>query len=288
MLVWINGTISLPQDARISVFDRGFMYGDSVYEGIRFFSGKGVGFDQHIERLRRSLAYTRITGFEPDDCKGICRALMDELGTEDSMFYLQITRGVQIPRKHCPAAELTPTVVAIGSPAGSLESMSEPMQVSVSVEPDLRRMRCDIKATNLLENVLATMAADRMGADEPVFELDGMLTEGSSSNVFVVDGGTLRTPQLEEPRRILPGINRELALQAARTLGLQVEEGSVTVEQLLNAEEAFITSSSRVLAAITAVNGKPIRSKTTGPVTLQIHQELIKSIRSGLFLTSRT
>ena len=250
MLVWINGTISLPQDARISVFDRGFLYGDSVYEGIRFFAGIGVGFDQHIERLRRSLAYTGITGFEPDACKAICRALMDELKTEDSMIYLQVTRGVQVPRKHFPAADLTPTVVAIGSPAGSLESMNEPMQVSVSLEPDLRRLRCEVKATNLLENVLATMAAHRMGADEPVFQLDGVLTEGSASIIFVVQGSTVRTPQLNHPRPILPGINRELALDAARALGLKVEETPITVEELRDADEAFIPSSSRVVAAI--------------------------------------
>ena len=288
MLVWINGTISPPNEARISVFDRGFMYGDSVYEAIRFFDGNGVGLEQHIERLRRSLAYTGITGFEPNECKTICRVLMDELNTEDAMIYLQVTRGVQIPRRHCPAAELSPTVIAIGSPAGSLQTMTEPMRISVTVEPDLRRVHCDVKATNLLENVLATMAADRMGADEPILQLDGVLTEGSSSNIFVVEGETLRTPHLTEPRPILPGINRELALDVARDLGLEVREESVAVEELQNAEEAFITSSSRVLAAIIAVDGTPIRSEAIGAVTLRIHEELIRRIRSGSSLTSRT
>ena len=288
MRVWINGTISAPEDARISVFDRGFMYGDSVYEAIRFFDGHGVGFEQHIERLRRSLDYTAIHGFEPTDCIGICRCLMDELGTDDALIYLQVTRGVQIPRAHRPSSKLSPTVIAIGSPTGSLESMTDPTSVSVTIEPDLRRVHCDIKATNLLENVLATMAADRMNADEPILELDGMLTEGSSSNVFIVEQGTLYTPHLTTPRPILPGINRQLALDVARDLDLEVREESVTVPQLQNAEEAFITSSSRVLAAITAVDGKPIRSGTIGPVTLQIHEELVRRIRSGFSLTSRT
>lgn len=288
MLVSINGKISSPEEARISVFDRGFMYGDSVYEVIRFFGGIGVGFDQHVRRLRRSLEYTGIPGFDPDACRSICHSLMDALRTKDAMIYLQITRGVQIPRQHCPAADLEPTVVAIGSPSGSLESISQLMGVAVTVEPDLRRVHCDIKATTLLENVLATMAADRQGAEEPILQIDGLLTEGSSSNIFVVEGQAVCTPQLEHPRPILPGISRELALEAARGLGFEVREAPVTVEQLRNAQEAFITSSSRVLASITAVDGKPIRSGTGGAVTLQIHEELVRRLRADSSLTSNT
>ena len=288
MLVWINGTITPPEDARISVFDRGFLYGDSVYEAIRFFDGVGVGLEQHVQRLGRSLGYTRITGFEPEETRTICRTLMDALETEDAMVYIQVTRGVQVPRKHQPSAELTPSVIAIGSRTPSLDSISDPMPIAVTVEPDLRRVHCDVKATNLLENVLATMAADRMGAEEPILQLDGLLTEGSSSNIFVVEDGTVRTPHLNHPRHILPGINRELALHAARSLGLRVEEDSVTVEQLQNAEEAFITSSSRVLAAITSVNAEPIRCGGTGPVTLQIHEELVRRIRATTILDSST
>ena len=288
MLVWINGTISQPEDARISVFDRGFMYGDSVYEAVRFFDGVGVGMDQHVQRLRRSLAYTKITGFKPDDYRIICRSLMESLQTEDAMVYLQVTRGVQIPRRHCPDSNLTPSVIAVGSPAASLESMTQPMQISVTVEPDLRRMHCDVKATNLLENVLATMAAEQMQAQEPILQLDGVLTEGSSSNIFVVQGTTVRTPQLNHPRPILPGINRQLALDAAQALGLRIEETSISAKELRDADEAFITSSSRVLASIQAVDGRSIRSGSIGAVTLQIHDELVRRIRAGSSITPQT
>ena len=288
MLVWINGTISPPEDARISVFDRGFMYGDSIYEAVRFFDGVGVGMDQHVQRLRRSLAYTRITGFEPDDYRMICRSLMESLQTENAMIYLQVTRGVQIPRRHQPDSNLTPSVIAVGSPAPSLEKMDRPMQISVTVEPDLRRVHCDVKATNLLENVLATMNASEMQAEEPILQLNGLVTEGSSSNIFVVEGDTVRTPALEHPRPILPGINRVLALEAARALGLQVEENTITVDELKEADEAFITSSSRVLAAIKTVDGRSVRCGSIGAVTLQIHDELVRRIRAGSSLTSRT
>ncbi len=279
MLVWINGTISPPEEARISVFDRGFMYGDAVYELVRFFGGEGFGLDLHVERLRSNLARTGIGGFDADLYPAIAEELLDGLGDGDATVYLQVTRGVQMPRRHLPADDLTPTVVAVASLAKSLEDLERPAGVTVAIHPDLRRVHCDVKATSLLENVLATMSASESGAQEPILEVGGQLTEGASSSIFLVDRGSLRTPRLDEPRPILPGISRRLVVEVAEELGIECREEAVTAQELREAGEAFLTSSSRVLAPVTRVDGTEIGSGTAGEVTLRIHRALVERIR---------
>ena len=202
-------------------------------------------------------------------------------------MYLQVTRGVQVPRRHGPAEGLVPTVVAIASESGPLEDLAEPTEVSVTIEPDLRRVHCNVKATSLLENVLATMSANESGAQEPILQVDDQLTEGASSSIFVVED-ELRTPGLRDPRIILPGISRRLVLETAEEIGLGCREGAVTADQLRGAEEAFLTSSSRVLAAVTRVDGVRIGSGTEGAVTLRLRQALVERIRRTVPLPSRT
>ena len=279
MLVWTNGTISPPEEARISVFDRGFMYGDAVYELVRFFGGEGFGLDLHVERLRSNLARTGIEGFDPDRYPRIAGELLEGLGSGDATVYLQVTRGVQMPRRHLPANDLTPTVVAVASVAKSLEDLERPAGVAVSIHPDLRRVHCDVKATSLLENVLATMSANESGAQEPILEVGGQLTEGASSSIFLVDRGSLRTPRLDEPRPILPGISRRLVVEVAEELGIECREEAVTARELREAGEAFLTSRSRVLAPVTRVDGAEIGSGIAGEVTLRIHRALVERIR---------
>jgi D-alanine transaminase len=274
ILTWINGTIHEPEDARVSVFDRGFLYGDAVYELVRFFDGVGMGMDLHVDRLERSLAAAGIEGFDAGDYRVICRELLEALGTGDACIYLQVSRGVQIPRQHLPRPETPPTVIAIGSTSASLAEVTGPEPTRVVVLPDLRRHTCDIKATSLIENVMATMEASGSGANEPILQLDGLLTEGASSNIFVVSEGRLMTPDLHQPRPILAGVIRALTLEAARTLGLAPVEGSVPVSALRNADEAFVTSSRRLLGAITEVDGRLVGSGQPGPVTMSLFSEV--------------
>ena len=270
MLVWLNGTISRPEDAKISVFDRGFLYGDGVYELVRFFNGVGIGMDLHIQRLKRSLIDTGILGFDATTYETICSELLDALGTSDATVYLQVTRGVQYPRAHCPDPKLPPTVVAIAQAQEPLTAVNEPTSTEVILVPDTRRDSCNIKATSLLENVLATMRADAQGATEAVFQLNGLLTEGGSSNVFVVRGNALLTPALTSPRPILAGVMRHLIIQIATEAGIEVTEGDTTIEDLTGAHEAFITSSRRLLSPISSIDGIPLGNETPGPVTLRI------------------
>ncbi len=190
MRVWLNGEIMEETEARVSPFDRGFLYGDGVYEGIRFFNRVGVGMDLHVERLRKSLDAAKITGFDADDLRGICGALLDDAGSGDAMIYAQITRGVQFPRFHLPPEEITPTVFAYATVAPALEELGEPVKrVCITVE-DQRWKRCEIKCISLMANVLAIIEADLQGADEPIFQRQGMIGEGAMTNVFIVIGGT--------------------------------------------------------------------------------------------------
>jgi D-alanine transaminase len=274
MLVWINGEITSPKDAKVSVFDRGFLYGDAVYELVRFFDGVGIGMDLHVMRLSRSLELTGIDGFDAHDFPSICDELLTELGDSNATVYLQVTRGVQIPRQHAPDPAQRPTVVAIVAHADPLDGIDHPESTPVAIVPDDRRRSCNIKATSLLENVLATIKASECGATEPLLHIDGVLTEGGSSNVFVVKDGAIWTPSLDTPRLILAGVMRALVIEAAEGAGISVTEGTTTVEALRNAEEAFLTSSRRLLAAITSIDGDPLQPEEPGPVTLQVFAEM--------------
>ena len=274
MLVWVNGTITPPEDAKISVFDRGFLYGDGVYELVRFFDGYGIGMDLHIQRLKRSLELTGIGGFSASEYPAICRSLLDALPTNNATVYLQVTRGVQLPRRHAPTANQPPTVIAIADKADPLDAIREPESTPVAILPDDRRQRCDIKAISLLENVLATIKAAECGATEPVLQVDGLLTEGGSSNVFVVKNDAISTPALETPRPILAGVMRTLVLEAAEKIGIPITQGATSVKDLRAADEAFLTSSRRLLASITSIDGDSLRSGDPGPVTLRVFAEM--------------
>lgn len=280
MLVWVNGQISSPADAKISIFDRGFLYGDAVYELIRFFNGHGVEMDRHRSRLDRSLREIGIKGFDPRHMDEISRKMLDELGTGDATIYLQVTRGVQIPRTHAPVEGLVPNVVAIASEASPLDRSAGPSKIRTVVLPDERRVRCDVKATNLLVNVMGTMHAHRAGADEPIYVHEGMLTETASANLFIVEGDRLVTPPLGGPRSILPGVMRAQTLEIADELDLSFSEEQVSEDRLKTASEAFITSSRRLVASITEIDGRSMSLEAPGPVTLAVHEKMLTRIEN--------
>ncbi len=282
MLVWINGQISPPADAKISIFDRGFLYGDAVYELIRFFQGYGVEMDRHRSRFERSLRKIGIKGFNPDDMDEICRALLEELGTGDATIYLQVTRGVQIPRAHAPTEDLKPNVIAIATEASPLDRDAGPSTVRTIILPDERRVRCDVKATNLLVNVMGTIDAARAGADEPIYVHEGMITETASANLFIVEGDHVFTPPLGGPRSILPGVMRAQTLEIASELGFPWIEERISQERLSAASEAFITSSKRLVSAITEIDGHSMDSEVPGPVTLAIHEKMLARIEGAI------
>lgn len=278
MRVYLNGQMVDAKDATISPFDRGFLFGDGVYEGIRFFGGHGVGMDLHVERLRRSLAAIRLTGFEADSIRDITRRVIDELDTGDAMLYLQVTRGTEIPRRHAPGDGLTPTVFSFAAKAPALHELTDPNPKRAGLQPDLRWKRCDIKSTNLLGNVLALDEATRQGAHEAILIRDGFISEGSMTTVFIVRDDTLITPPVDVEPSILHGVTRNMLLSLAPDLNLDVEVRPMPVTEFRLADEVFIASSSRLIDAVVTVDDEPVGDGQPGRVT----RSLLDAIRDRI------
>ena len=281
MIVYLNGRYLPDRDASISPLDRGFLFGDGVYEVVRAFDGKLVAAEKHWARLARSLREIRIPGepFLGDTMSAIALRLLEENGLNrgHAIAYLQITRGSANPRTHhFPPAATTPTVYASAGPF----TPPDPQRlrgVPIILAPDERWGRCDIKSVNLLPNALAKQAAVEADAWETVFVREGRITEGTSSNLSAVIGGVIRTHPLTHA--ILGGITRDVMLEAARALGLAVDERAFTVSELETADEAFLTSTTNDVMPVVRVDATPIGDGKPGEVT----RRLWEAVRATLY-----
>lgn len=279
MQVWLNGCILPEAQASVSPFDRGFLFGDGVYELVRFFNGVGVGMDAHVERLRRSLALTGITGFDAASVPALCERLLVANGLRDAAVYLQVTRGVQTPRAHLPTPGLAPTSFAYASPCGSIDELTTLVPGTAITRPDPRWARCEIKTISLLGNILALLDARSEAADEVLLHRDGVVGEGAYSNVFVVLDGVLVTPPVNEQPPILHGVTRWQLLEEAAAAGIPCSVRPVTVADLSRASEAFIAASRRLVTPITAIDGRAIGNGSIGPITRTAFAVLADRIR---------
>ena len=242
---YLNGTYLDLSEARVSVLDRGFIFGDAVYEVIPAPGGRFFGLGEHLARLERSLAAVQIASpMSAEDWCGILHELFVRNAAGDVSVYLQVTRGVA-ERDHAFPDNIRPTVFAMCKPLPAQQGLT---RVSAITLPDNRWGRCDIKSTSLLANVLLRNEAVRRGCYEAVLVRDGLLTEGAASNVFVVHGGLVRTPPLGPG--LLAGVTRELLITALRRDGCSVQEVDIGVEQLVSADEIWLTSSSRDLVCV--------------------------------------
>jgi len=267
MQVWLNGALCPAEAARVSPFDRGFLFGEGVYEAVRIFDGVGVGMPEHVARLERSLAALSIRGVDPDLLEEASAALLAANGLADAVIYLQATRGGIVGRRsHLPDGDPPPTLFGFAVAAPPLGELRAPGEVAATLRPDERWGRCDLKTTNLLGNVLALEHARRQGAAEALLHAEGWLTEGAYSNLFAVIDGRIATPPLAGARPILAGVTRGMLLETLREAGDSVVEAPIRIESLRQASEIFITSSSRLLSAVTAVDGRAVGPGGAGPV----------------------
>jgi len=280
-LVWLDGEIVPTSEATISPFDRGFLFGDGVYETVLFFNRRGVGMEHHIERLRDSLAMTGIRGFDAADFRNISRALLDRTGLDDALVALQVTRGVQRPRRHVPTEHDRPTVFAYASLAEPLSSLTGPRPHRAVLRHDDRWRRCDIKSTSLIANVLTQIDAHAVGAAEAILHRDGVVSEGAMSNVLLVLDGVLVTPPTGVQPSILPGVMRAIALESARATGIETDERPVRVEELDDAREVMITSSRRLLDSIVSIDGRPVGDGEVGPVAESLFLRLREDVAAS-------
>lgn len=285
MKVHLNGTLIDEREAHVSVLDRGFLFGDGVYEVVRYFSRHGVGLDAHARRLARSLALARIDaarrGFDPRALGALCAALLEANGLEDAIVYLQVTRGAARSRSHVPAEELTPTVFAMATAAPPLSTLVAPQEIAAITAEDTRWTRCEIKTTALMGNILHLLEAAETGASESILHRRGLVGEGAYSNVAVVSRGTLATPPIDEDPPILHGTARADLLRAARALGIPAEVREVTTDELMRADEVMITSSSRLASAVTRLDGRAVGDGRTGPVTRRLFDAMRDEIAAA-------
>ncbi|MCG5511641.1 D-amino acid aminotransferase [Ectothiorhodospira shaposhnikovii] len=269
MIIYLNGEFVPETQARVSVFDRGFLFGDGVYEVIPVFGGRPLRLAEHLERLTRSLAEVRIDN--PHDRSGwesLFTTLLEKNPGGDRSLYVQVTRGVA-RRDHAFPTGVRPTVFAMVNPIVPQNPAVLEQGVAAVVVDDHRWSRCDIKAITLLPNVLARQEALDAGATEAILIRQGLATEGAASNLFVVGDGVIVTPPKD--RSLLPGITRDLVVELAQEAGLPLMESTIPEQSLRVAEEIWLTSSTREILPVTRLDGRPVGAGVPGPVWCRVH-----------------
>jgi len=271
--VYLNGQF-LPDDkALISPLDRGFTYGDGVYEWIRAYNGTPFLLDEHFARLASSCAKMKI-GLHITPLEEVAVRLLRENGLSgDAAVYIQVTRGVA-PRTHVfPPPDTKPTVFGMAWAFKPNPAFAGPGAIAV-LEPDVRWSRCDIKVTSLIPNSFSAQRAKELGAHEGLFVRDGVVQEGSLSNFFAVFDGEVRTAPLSN--YILPGITRAVVLELCREHGIPCRETPVFATELGDAEELFLTSTPYEVVGIDCLDGRKLPAER--PVTkrlAQLYRELV-------------
>lgn len=273
--VYLNGEFVPRERALIPVEDRGFLFGDGIYEGVRAIEGRLFEWDAHADRMTQGLAGLRI-GFGAErvrELKGVCERLVRDNGLSkcEAFLYLEVTRGAAPRTHHFPPAGTPPTVFAIAS------ELAVPVELRTQgakciTFPDMRWARCDWKTVNLVGSVLARQAAVEAGAYEAVLLRDGAVTEGAATSVFAVIGGTLRTHPLSP--RILPGVTRKVVVQLALELGVPLREEAVRQEELAHVDELFLCGTSTDVTPVVALDGEPVGDGKPGAVTKRLQEAL--------------
>ena len=282
-IVYVNGAFLPRADARVSVEDRGFVFGDGVYEVLRAIRGRLFATRFHTTRLARSLEGVRIDlegKDSPDRFIEIGKQLLRENGLLDgeATLYIQITRGATTRAHYFPPPNITPTIyisVARFTPYVDLAKTG----ASAISHPDLRWGRCDLKTLNLLPNVLASQTAKERGAFEAMLVRDGVVTEGAKTNFFGVVGGTLRTHPSDN--HILPGITRAVLEDLARGLSIELDETPISVSEIPRVTELFLTGTTTDVMPIVKLDDKPVGSGRPGELTRRLQRVLAENLASA-------
>jgi D-alanine transaminase len=262
-VAFLNGDYLPIEEARISPMDRGFLFGDGIYEVVPVHNGRPIGFSLHFDRMRQGLSEIEIKlGWTRDEWREVCNRLIEENGGGNLAIYLQVTRGADTKRQHTYPEGITPTVFGFAS--ALTVAAVKPMKVS-SAE-DKRWRRCNIKSTALLGNIIHFQKGKAEGNDETIlYNAAGQITEGAASNVFVVKDGVVSTPPLDH--QVLAGITRLLLLDMLRNDGsIPVEERVVSLHEACVADEVWFTSSTKEVVPVVEIDGNPVGNGEPGPV----------------------
>ena len=269
-MIYLNGEFMPIENAMIPVLDRGFIFGDGVYEVIPVYSRQPFRLDEHLRRLQASLDSIRLVNpYDETKWREVIGRLVGLNEPEDQSLYLQVTRGVA-KRDHAFPKQTRPTIFIMSNPLVTPPAAQIENGVAVITAVDNRWLRCDVKSTALLPNVLLRQLSVDAGCAETILLRDGMLTEGSATNAFVVIGGVLLAPP--KSNLMLPGITYDVVLELAEANGVALEVRSISEAELRNADEVWITSSSREVLPVTMLDGKAVGNGRPGPVFERVYQ----------------
>jgi D-alanine transaminase len=271
MTVYLNGQFLPITEAKISVLDRGFIFGDGVYEVIPVYSRHIFRLPEHLQRLRHSLDSIKLANpYSDAEWAQIIQELVTRNAPEDQYLYLHITRGVAKRDHAFPNPSVPPTVFLMSNPLNTPPAALLQNGISAITAPDNRWLRCDIKAISLLPNVLLRQMAIDAGCAETIMLRDNeFLTEGSASNIFVVKNGVLLAPPKDN--LMLPGITYDVVLELAAANGIPHEVRKVQVAEVFDADELLLTSSTKEVLAITLLDEKPVGSGKPGAMFAKLH-----------------
>jgi D-alanine transaminase len=275
--VFLNGRFLPEAEAGISPLDRGFLFADAIYEVVRYDRGRPYRLVEHLERMREGLAAIRIAA-TPDFFEAAGQRLLAENGLleKDAFVYAQVSRGAA-PRYHAfPPEGTQPTVFAFAREVDPPPAAEGGRAILLT---DERWGRCDIKSVMLLPNVLAAQKAREAGAIDAILVRDGFALEATKANLFLVAKGVVRTAP--NGPRILPGVTRGAAIEAARRIGFTVEERAFTVEEMYAAQEVFLASTTMWTYPLVAVEGRPVGGGKAGPVARMLREALHEEFRGA-------
>ncbi|MDE2047802.1 MAG: D-amino acid aminotransferase [Betaproteobacteria bacterium] len=281
-LCFLNGTYQPLSEAKVPVLDRGFIFGDGVYEVVPVYGGGLFRFDAHMARLTRSLAKVGMGNpMTRDDWLAMCRKLVQAYalaqGTRDQMVYIQVTRGVA-KRDHAFPKDVPQTVFAMTSPLPRVSDAQRAQGVACITTGDFRWHKGDIKSTSLLGAVLARQMSAEVGATETIMFRDGYLTEASASNVWVAKGGVLAAPVRDHLK--LEGIRYALLEELCAAQGVPLDLRSITEREVREADEIILTSATKEVLAVTRLDGQPVGDGKPGPVLAKLYAAYQDAIRT--------
>ncbi len=275
MLIHLNNHLIDHAGATVSVFDRGFIFGDGVYEGIRTTADAAgrpriIGERLHIERMRAGLAEARITTFDPASLAAITDQLVRANNLVEAFIYWQVTRGTPpgdaaVNRPRVTKTTYAPTVLGIATPVPAVRDCLEPEPRRVALRPDTRWLRGRLKSTSLLGNIIAAIEADEAGADDAILIRDNLVVEGTATNVFLSSRGRLFTPSLDSAP-MLAGVTRQLLIDHDPS----IEQRPVRAEELLAADEVMLVGTKSMVSAVTHIESRPVGTGRPGAAARQL------------------
>ena len=277
-VLWFNGRLTTTAERVLGVEDRGFQFGDAVYEVFKFTGRRPVFLDDHFKRLQRGLAEIEIRcPWTAESFREMAETILDETTFDEGIVYAQVSRG-EMERSHFYPDDMEPTALAYSRRFRFPDETKKELGVRVITTVDQRWLHCDVKSVNLLANALAKKKAQRAGADEAVLLRDGTVREGASSSFFAVRGGRIITHPLDE--HILPGVVRDHTIGLALAAKIRVDERPLREAELFDMDEAFLTSTTLGIMPITEIDGRVIGNSRRGEITTLLQRQLDESERA--------